>query len=404
MSILNITNPTVYDNSIERVETHSYKPYIASFNKNDEIRIPINQQDLYVLPCASTLYLEGVVNVFKSDKKDKAQFFHFTNNPFMYLFQDIRYELNGVEIDKVKNAGITTTMKSLMSMNDSESKISKAWGWDIQGTKNIIEGHFSASIPLSHILGFAEDYKKVIVNCKHELVLLRSNTDLNALKLNTGEKVESIEIHKIIWRVPHIKVSDREKINLLKLLEKDRPIQLAFRNWDLYEYPLLPKTTKHTWSIKTSTQIEKPRYVILGLQTNRKNDAYKDMTQFDHCNLRDLKVYLNSTYYPYESYNTNFTNHQFALIYEQYVNFQQSYYGRRSSSLLSAQEFKDIAPLFVIDCSRQNDNVKTGPVVNIRLELESHIEIPDQTSAYCLILNDCIVEYKPLSNIVRKIS
>lgn len=404
MNILNITNPPAYDNSIECIETHSYKPYITSFNRNDEIRIPINQQDLYILPSASTLYIEGVADVLKSDNKESAPFVHFTNNPLMYLFQDIRYELNGVEIDKIKNAGITTTMKSLLSMNDFEAKVSKAWGWDLHGIKNNIMGHFAASIPLNKILGFAEDYKKVIVNCKHELVLLRSNTNLNAVKLSTGETVQSIDIQKIIWRVPHVKVSDREKINLLKVLEKDRPIQLAFRNWDLYEYPLLPKTTKHTWSIKTSTQIEKPRYVILGLQTNRKNDAFKDMSQFDHCDMRDVKVYLNSTYYPYDSYNTNFANHNFSLIYEQFVNFQQSYYGRQSSSLLSAQEFKDIAPLFVIDCSRQNDNLKTGPVVNIRLELESHKEIPDHTSAYCLILNDCMVEYKPLTNIVRKIS
>lgn len=403
-NILDILSTPVYDNTIDGVEIHSYKPYVTSFNRNDEIRIPINQQDLYVLPSASTLYLEGTVNVFKKDPKQQVTSVHFTNNPLLFFFQDIRYELNGVEIDKIKNAGITTTMKSLLSMNESESKMSKVWGWDINGTKNIQSGKFSASIPLSNILGFAEDYKKVIINCKHELVLLRSNTNLNALKLSTGEFVEDVVIHKIVWRVPHIKVSDVERINLLRLLEKDRSIQVAFRNWDLYEYPLLPKTTKHTWSMKTSSQIEKPRYIILGLQTNRKNNATTDMSQFDHCNLRDVKVYLNSTYFPYDNMNASFSNDNIAILYEQYTRFQQSYYGRRAEPLLSAKEFKDLTPLFVIDCSRQSDNLKSGPVVNVRLELESEAEIPDQTSAYCLILNDCLIEYKPLSNIVRKLS
>lgn len=401
MNILNIAGSPFYDNSIEGIETHSYKPYVTSFNRNDEIRIPINQQDLYLLPSASHLYIEAHVNVTKNDNKERVPIIHLTNNPLLFLFQDIRYELNGIEIDKVKNAGITTTMKSYLSLNESESKMSKTWGWSIKGHEDNHGGFLNASIPLANILGFAEDYRKIIVNCKHELVLLRSNTDLNSVKLNTGEVV-NIDVRKIIWRMPHIKVSDKEKINLLKLLEKDRPIQLAFRNWDLYEYPMLPKTTKHTWSIKTSSQIEKPRYVVLGLQTDRKNRAFKDMSQFDHCSLRDVKVYLNSTYYPYENYNTNFINQNFALIYEQYLNFQQSYHGRKGC-LLSPTEFREIAPLFVIDCSRQNDNVKSGPVINIRLELESAAEIPDQTSAYCLILNDCLVEYKPLSNIVRKI-
>lgn len=408
MNILDILHTPAYDSSIDGIEVHSYKPYVTSFNRNDEIRIPINQQDLYVLPSASTLYLEGVVKVTKRDSQEKVSSLvssiQLTNNPWLFLFQDIRYELNGVEIDKVKNAGITTTMKSYLSMNESESKMSKAWCWDIDGTKNTHGGNFSVSIPLSNILGFAEDYKKVIMNCKHELILLRSNTNHNALKLNTNEVLEDIEIQKIIWRVPHVKVSDREKINLLKVLEKDRPIQFAFRNWDLYEYPMLPKTTKHTWSIKTSSQIEKPRYVVIGLQTNRKNKGDSDMSRFDHCNLRNVRVYLNSTYFPYESLNVNFINNKYALLYEQYARFQQSYYGRRTEPLLSSKYFEEIAPLFVIDCSRQNDNLKSGGVVSVVVELESNTEIPDQTSAYCLILNDCIIEYKPLSNIVRKIS
>lgn len=403
MNILDISHTPVYDSSIDGIEVHSYKPYVTSFNRNDEIRIPINQQDLYVLPSASTLYIEGVVKVTGTDSLPVSSM-QLTNNPWLFLFQDIRYELNGVEIDRVKNAGITTTMKSFLSMNESESKMSKAWGWDIDGTKNTHAGIFSVSIPLSNILGFAEDYKKVIINCKHELILLRSNTNLNALKLNTNEVLADIEMHKIVWRVPHVKVSDREKINLLKVLEKNYPIQLAFRNWDLYEYPMLPKTTKHTWSIKTSSQIEKPRYVVIGLQTNRKNKKDSDMSRFDHCDLRDVRVYLNSTYFPYESLNINFSNNKFALLYEQYARFQQSYYGRRTEPLLSSKHFEEIAPLFVIDCSRQSDNLKSGAVVSVVVEIEANTEIPDQTSAYCLILNDCIIEYKPLSNIVRKIS
>lgn len=246
MNLLNISQPTSYENSIESYEYHSYKPYISSFNTNDEIRIPINQQDLYVLPAASTLYIEGKVSVRSSTTKSTVTSVHFVNNPILFLFQDIRYKLNGVEIDKIKNAGLTTTIKSYLSLNENESKFAKACGWSPTGTTITNNGIFSTSIPLNKILGFAEDYEKVIINCKHELILLRSNTNINALKLNSGEEIEDILITKMVWRVPHIKVSDRVKINLLKHLEKDRAIPLAFRSWDLYEYPMLPKTRKHT--------------------------------------------------------------------------------------------------------------------------------------------------------------
>ncbi|KAL0852492.1 hypothetical protein ABMA27_017047 [Loxostege sticticalis] len=390
MNILNISQQTSYDNSIESFEYHSYKPYVNSFNKNDEIRIPINQQDLYVLPSLSSLYIEGKVNVFNTTTKEKVSNVHFVNNSALFLFQDIRYELNGVEIDKIKNAGVTTTIKSYLSLNENESKCARVWGWSTAGTTNTSGGAFSISIPLNKILGFAEDYEKNIINCKHELVLLRSNTNLNAIKLNTGEVVDDIVINKIVWRVPHIKVSDH------------RAIPLAFRSWDIYEYPLLPKTRKHTWSIKTSSQIEKPRFVVIALQTNRKHNAALSMAEFDHCHVRDVRVFLNSTYYPYEGLNVSFSDDKISLLYEQYVRFQQSYHGRRSEPLMSLKEFRDIAPLFVIDCSRQHETLKGS--IDVRIEIETDQEIPDQTAAYCLILNDCIFEYKPLSNIVKKLS
>lgn len=403
MSILNITAPILHDNSIESVEFHSYKPYVTSFNTNDEIRIPINQQDLYILPCASTLYLEGNVVVINRETKTKIDNVHFTNNPALFFFQDIRYELNGVEIDKIKNAGITTTIKSLLSMNENESKTGKSWGWDINGSTSSRSGSFSVSIPLSKVLGFAEDYNKIVMNCKHELVLLRSSTNLNALQLKPGEFVQDVEIKHITWRVPHIKVSDRERINLLKHLENDRAISIVFRNWDLYEYSAIPQTTKHTWSIKTSSQIEKPRFVVIGLQTDRNRHIDKDMSQFDHCNLRDVKVFLNSCYFPYENLNTRFGDNNYVLIYEQYAKFQQSYHGRRAEPLLSFSDFKSKAPLFVIDCSRQNETLKSGPI-DVRVDLETDTPFPANTTAYCLILNDSIIEYKPLTNIVRKLS
>jgi hypothetical protein len=287
-------------------------------------------------------------------------------------------------------------------MNELEASMSKLWGWDINGTKNE-HGSFSVSIPLNKILGFAEDYNKIIINCKHELILLRSNTNLNSVKLNANEYIDHITISKIVWRMPHIKVSDRERLGLLKYLESDRAIQIAFRNWDLYEYPLLPETTKHSWAIKTSSQIEKPRYIIVGLKTKRKNVADKDMTHFDHCHLRDVKVFLNSSYFPYESFDVSFSAEKFAILYDQYAKFQQSYFSRVQAPLLSPEEFKSKAPLFVIDCSRQNETLKTGSV-DVRVELECESDIPTQTSAYCLILNDSIVEYKPLSSITKKIS
>lgn len=401
--MLQITDQPQQDNSIESYEIHSYNPYNNSFKENDEIRIPIHQQDVYVLPSASSIYIEGYASVFSKDAAGKQiqKNINFVNNPILFLFKDIRYELNGVEIDQVKNAGITTTMKSYISMNEGESKSAALWGWNLNGSQ-CKDNHFSVIIPLNKFFGFAEDYNKIIVNCRHELILQRNNSVLNSVLIDKFDNVE-IVLQKIQWRVPHIRVSDRNRLQLLKHLEKDRSIQLAFRNWDLYEYPLLPTTTKHSWSIKTASQLEKPRYVVLGLQTDRKMSKTKDISRFDHCHITNVKLFLNSQYFPYDSLNLKFDQGNYSILYEMYANFRQSYYNTSIDPLLDLSTFGERAPLFVIDCSRQNDSLKTGPV-DVRLEIESSKDIPDNTSAYCLIINDRLFEYKPLSNIVRKVS
>lgn len=86
-----------------------------------------------------------------------------------------------------------------------------------------------------------------------------------------------------------------------------------------------------------------------------------------------------------------------------YANFRQSYYNTGVDPLLDLVQFKEKASLFVIDCSRQNDSLKTGPV-DVRLEIECSEPIPENTTGYCLIINDRLFEYKPLSSIVRKLS
>lgn len=401
MNILQISDLPHFDNSIESYEIHTYSPYNNSFKENDEIRIPIHQQDVYILPSASFIYIEGKVTIIGKDLKPIITPVEFTNNAMMFLFQDIRYEINGVEIDRIKNPGITTTIKSYLSMNAGQSKVAAIWGWNMNGFKSD-DGFFSVIIPLNKIMGFAEDYNKIIMNCKHELILNRSNSNLNSVKIDDANNMQ-LDIERVQWRVPHIKVSDRERLTLLKHLEKDKPIQLAFRNWDLYEYPFLPRTSKHSWSVKTASQLEKPRYVILGLQTNRRNKKNADCSVFDHCNVTNVTLFLNSQYYPYESLNLKFEENKYSILYEMFTRFRQSYYNVPVDPLLDLFYFKDKAPLFVIDCSRQNENLKTGPV-DVRLEIECSQEIPENTTAYCLIINDRLIEYKPLSNIVRKLS
>ncbi|XP_029679992.1 uncharacterized protein LOC115245705 [Formica exsecta] len=180
--------------------------------------------------------------------------------------------------------------------------------------------------------------------------------------------------------------------------------QRCFRSWDLYEFPLLHNTSKHSWTVKAASQLEKPRYVIYALQTGRKNAVSKDITTFDDCKLTNVKLYLNSEFYPYDDLNLDFDKNRFALLIDMYSRFRKSYYGCDNNDvLLNISKFLHCGPLAVIDCSRQNESVKNS-TVDVRLEFECKEDIPANTTAYCLILHDRVVEYCPLTNVVRKIT
>jgi len=154
------------------------------------------------------------------------------------------------------------------------------------------------------LLGFCEGYRRVVINARHRLILIRSRNN-NCLIGDPTRKSE-IVLFKVQWRMPHMLLNKINKLSILRALESGRYLSMAFRLWDLYEFPLLHRTTKHSWAIKTATQLEKPRYVIFSLQTGRKNIMSKDTSRFDHCKLNNVKLYLNSECYPYDDMNLDF--------------------------------------------------------------------------------------------------
>lgn len=403
--ILRLREPIGYDDRITGIEYHAYNPYTTSYNYNDEIRIVIQNQDLYVLPHKSYIFIEGTVAVNPPDGAQAAAARppNFVNNAAAFLFDEIRYELNGFQIDACKNVGITSTIKGYISFSPRDIARMENGSWNKNSNTPATAGYINFCIPLKTLFGFAEDYKNIIMNAKHELILHRSRSDINAF---TGaNNISSIVLNKVQWQIPHVSVSDTEKLKLLQIINKKLDLPLYFRTWELYEYPVLPLTDKHIWSVKASSQLNTPRFVIIAFQSNRNNSIAADKSRFDHCQLSDLKVYLNSESFPYESLNLNFNNNQIALLYEMYARFQESFYHSRPSCcaapMLTLEEFRTNAPMIVIDCSHQNEALKKG-IIDLRLDFQTRNNIPADTTAYCLIVHDNIITYNPYSNIVNR--
>jgi len=55
---------------------------------------------------------------------------------------------------------------------------------DGEDNKNFMTGDvFIGCMPLKHLFGFCEDYNKILLNCNQKLILNRSSTDLDALRM-----------------------------------------------------------------------------------------------------------------------------------------------------------------------------------------------------------------------------
>ncbi|XP_071581652.1 uncharacterized protein [Temnothorax nylanderi] len=373
--ILSIGGEPIFDERIVGIETHTYNPYVnTTFGHNDEIRIPIQQQDLYTLPCDSFLYVEGRLyddgaGATTSEATDaQRQYAKLVNNCVAFMFDEIRYELDGVEIDRCRNVGITSTIKNYASLTAERARRLQNAGWSYptnESNLNDASRQFNFCVPLNILLGFCEDYRRVVINARHELILIRARNDVNCV----------VDPKKTVPRDP----AKNPKITLLK------------------------STTKHSWAVKAGPQLEKPRYVIFALQTGRRNEFTEDSSRFDHCALANVKLYLNSEFYPYDNVNADFESDKFAVLYEMYAKFRGAYYGdSRDDALFSPREFARVAPLVVIDCSRQNEAVKSA-TVDVRIEFECKENVPPKTTAFCLIVHDRVIEYGPLTNVVRKI-
>ena len=92
----------------------------TAFRYSDEIEIPIQQQDLYTLLYESFLYVEGKLT---KNKVVHGANVTLGNNCVAFIFDEIQYELNGVETDRNRNMGITSTNKNYVTVSSDRSVI-----------------------------------------------------------------------------------------------------------------------------------------------------------------------------------------------------------------------------------------------------------------------------------------
>jgi len=226
MDIVHITEKPEIDQLIERYEYHSYEPITGTdLNRPGELRINTETQDLFTHPSESYLVFDDklVENADDAVYAD-ADVIALTNNAMMHLFNNMKYQLSGQEIESLFHPGHATTMLGLLKFPDDFQKstgLNQLWFKDTGATAHLQNntgfgvrqqysiqkpdpnGTFSFRVPLKHIFGFCDDYEKVVYGFKHQLTLVRK-CDNDAIFRNNAADAGKVVLSKLSWYMPHL--------------------------------------------------------------------------------------------------------------------------------------------------------------------------------------------------------
>jgi hypothetical protein len=428
--MLDINEPRLYDESISSLNFYEYTPQTQANNNTAGLQISmiINNQDIYTLPSKSFISIKGQIRRADNNNAYVAgDEITLINNAMMYLFTGVKYELGNTTIETINYPGQTTSMIGYLSYPDDFSTsagLTCCWSKDTNDSANSNKyaasqaapeagftpgdnpnynqgfairkgfifssnplGCFEFHIPLTHIFGFAE-YKKVIYGMKHTLTLTRGSD--NASLYRNGIAVDGkVDITNISWHMPQIQMTPEYLTGMRSLIEQKATLPLAFRA-RTSEQIIVTQTQNFTWRLSVTGGVEKPRWIIIGFQTDKIDTQQQNPAVFNNLNLKNAYVTLNSERYPMTDIMTNFTRNEYMKLYSMFDEFKKDYYGIDSlvgGTQVNVPAYKTLFPIIVFDVRRQNETLKTA-VMDIQVKFEFGAAVPANTTAFSVMISD----------------
>ncbi|XP_065640583.1 uncharacterized protein LOC136073142 [Hydra vulgaris] len=177
-------------------------------------------------------------------------------------------------------------------------------------------------------------------------------------------------------------------LELAKIIKSQETLDMGFRSRFLNKINVEQRTS-FDWGLGVRTT-EKPRYILVGFQTNRDGNQEQNASIFDHCDLRNMWIELNDQRYPETNYSLSFPNMKITRAYRHATNFAEDYYNMTNLISLCGithSDYRDLYPIMYFDVSKQSERMKDS-TVNIRLKAEFNTPVPANTVIYALIISD----------------
>ena len=175
------------------------------------------------------------------------------------------------------------------------------------------------------------------------------------------------------------------------------PVAYRTRQCDML---LVPESTSFTWRLSTKTSAEKPRFIIVAFQTANEGDHTKNPSNFDHVNLKNAYVTLNSDRYPAVDYNLSIANQKFSSVYCDAALFVAKFFGMEefiTKSNITPSDYNTLYPLFIFDVSLQKEKLKSS-VVDIQIKADFIENVPANPRLFALVISDKMLSFQSNGN------
>ena len=112
------------------------------------------------------------------------------------------------------------------------------------------------------------------------LQLIRKD-DNDAVLRAAAAGAGKVKLSKIAWYIPIVQPNDVRTVNLYKSIASNNVIPVSFRMRQCERFSVPAKTKSTVWRLGVGSAPETPRWVLVGLQTNKSGNQKKNAAIFD---------------------------------------------------------------------------------------------------------------------------
>ena len=204
-----------------------------------------------------------------------------------------------------------------------------------------------------------------------------------------------ITLSKISWFMPHVTPADKDKMDLYKIIQRKEKLPVGYRMIQC-DTAAIPQTTSFSWRLSVKSSPEVPRFIIVGLQTNKSGNQKTNPSIFDNVRVSNIYAMLNSTRYPTTDYNISFLATKFSRVYGDAADFRTKFFNMDklvSNSNITPSDYKTLYPLFLFDIFAQSEKIKYS-TTDIQIKIHFNANVPAGTEAYAFTICDRLINFQ----------